>query len=108
MRLPPPAIRWPANSGIKATSLCIRSRMTLLTWLRSAETSWIIGSSDGARAGPIEWMEALMSRRLCAVGLRKARARRSPPSAAERQLQPRQQAAEILALLEMDRPAVNL
>src|SRR3954447_17032830 len=56
-------MRWPASSGMSATSLCIRSRMTALTWLRSAETSWIIGSSDGG-AGRSEWIEALMSRRV--------------------------------------------
>ena len=69
MRLPPPAMRWPASSGISATSLCIRSRMTALTWLRSAATSWIIGSSEGARAAPIGWTVALIWRR-CAPGRR--------------------------------------
>src|SRR3954465_15000283 len=72
MRLPPPAMRWPASSGMSATSLCIRCRITALTWLRSAETSWIIGSRDGG-AGRSEWIVALMSRRLCAVAMRKAR-----------------------------------
>src|SRR5436305_6734611 len=66
MRLPPPAMRWPASSGIRATSLCIRSRMTALTWLRSAATSWIIGSSEGARAAPIGWTLALIWRAMCA------------------------------------------
>ncbi len=49
MRLPPPAIRWPASSGISATLLCMRSRMTALTPFMSAATSAISASSDGAR-----------------------------------------------------------
>ena len=50
MRLPPPAIRWPASSGISATLLCMRSRMTALTPFMSAATRVIIASSDGSRA----------------------------------------------------------
>jgi hypothetical protein len=37
--------------GIKVTSLCMRSRMTRFTLLRSAATSCSIGSSEGARLG---------------------------------------------------------
>src|SRR6185312_9951595 len=48
MRLPPPAIRCPASSGMSATLLCMRSRITALTPFMSAATSPISGSSDGA------------------------------------------------------------
>ena len=51
MRLPPPAIRWPASSGISATLLCIRSRMTALTPFMSAATSAIMHRAT-ARADP--------------------------------------------------------
>src|SRR5688500_12320626 len=56
-------MRWPASSGIRATGLCIRSRMTALTWFKSAETKWIIGSSEGVRAEGSEWSEAVILRR---------------------------------------------
>src|SRR6185369_13745504 len=55
MRLPPPAIRWPASSGIRATLLCIRSRMTALTPFMSVATSAIIASSEGSRLVVSVW-----------------------------------------------------
>ena len=64
-RLPPPAIGWPASSGISATSLCIRSRITALPWLRSAATSWTIGSSEGARLAPIGGIVAVSWSAMC-------------------------------------------
>ena len=51
MRLPPPAMRCPASSGISATLLCIRSRITALTPFMSLATSAISASSEGWRFG---------------------------------------------------------
>jgi hypothetical protein len=64
IRLPPPAIRWPASSGISATLLCMRSRMTALTPFRSLVTKAISASSEGSRAGLSGWMVAATAPRL--------------------------------------------
>src|ERR671913_506242 len=66
MRLPPPAIRWPASSGISATLLCMRSRMTALTPFMSAATRLIIAASDGSRLECSGWTVAVMPSALAA------------------------------------------
>src|SRR3954452_16555829 len=58
MRLPPPAMRCPASSGMSATLLCIRSRITALTPFMSLATSAIKGSSEGSRAPMRLWIVA--------------------------------------------------
>ena len=78
--------------------------MTALTWLRSAATSWIIGSSEGARLGRrCGWTVALIAAAICAGSADKGKSRASEGGSrplASGSLQPRQQAAQILALLE--------
>src|SRR3569623_762495 len=61
MRLPPPAMRWPASSGISGISDCMRARLTALTRLRSPATSWTIGSCDGLREPTRRWIVARIS-----------------------------------------------
>src|SRR6478735_2193271 len=51
MRLPPPAIRWPASAGISGISLCIRSRMIALTAFIAVAVSERIGASEGSLRG---------------------------------------------------------
>src|SRR5690606_36985327 len=51
MRLPPPAIRWPASAGISGISLCIRSRMIALTAFIAVAVSERMGASDGSFTG---------------------------------------------------------
>src|SRR6476646_6242971 len=55
-------MRWPASSGMSATLLCIRSRMTALTPFMSA--SAMSASSEGARAVVSGRIVAATARRL--------------------------------------------
>src|SRR5687768_13537216 len=98
MRLPPPAIRWPASSGISATLDCMRSRMTALTAFKSPATKASIGSSEGAVPLRRLWIVAVME---CPRNGGYAN------FLARRERQSREQATEILAGLEVYASAID-
>src|SRR5687768_18214739 len=91
-------MRWPASSGISATFDCMRSRMTALTAFRSPATKASIGSSEGAAPLRRVWIVAVIE---C------PRNGGHADFLARGQSQPRKQAAQVLARLEVDAAAVD-